>query len=622
MSDELGPLLDAIELAVIASDRNGTITYWSRGATALYGWSAAEAVGQPAVMVMPGDEFRAAATAILTKAAAGTSWRGVFPVRRKDGMRFHARVRLSPQRDHETGEVRGVIGVSEDMTWMHTDEREMADRTERLALALESGRMGTWRWDIASGRIFWDETVERLFGVAPGGFDGTFEAYAALIHPDDRAATLASVEQALASGTEHDIEHRLATTDGRVRWIGGAGRVVTGPDGRPVAMIGVAADITARKEAEAERAALLAAEQRAHENAEAAGERLAFLAAAGELLAQSLDYDETLQLVADLVVSRLADWCTIDLVDNEQGELVRAVVANSSNADPRLATELARVHPDGADSPGGVPTVISTGRAVLYADMTDLVLRATGRDEEQLQVFRLLGATSAVIVPLIARGRTTGALSIVSTRDDRRYGPDDLTLATELARRAAVAIDNARLYAESASVAVTLQRSLLPPQLPQVEHIEIAARYRPAQRGLDIGGDFYDVFPVGANAWCFVMGDVCGKGADAAALTGAVRWTIRAVATHEHDPRRIIMVLNDTLLAEQSHNRFCTIVVAIATRPTRSSSPAAMRWCCTPTGSRRRARGASSTARTGSSSCLAAWIRTRRPRLRKRSRQP
>jgi serine phosphatase RsbU (regulator of sigma subunit) len=217
------------------------------------------------------------------------------------------------------------------------------------------------------------------------------------------------------------------------------------------------------------------------------------------------------------------------------------------------------------DAPGGVPQVIRTRTAALYPEVTDEVLQDRARNPEHLELLRTMDVRSMVVVPLVARGRTTGALGIMSSSSGRRYDADDLTLAMELARRAAIAIDNARVFAERAAVAAALQRSLLPPELPEVAGLEIAARYRPAQRGLDIGGDFYDVFRVANDSWCFVIGDVCGKGADAAALTGAVRWTIRAVATRELDPRRIIHILNETLLAEQSHNRFCTVIVAIAT---------------------------------------------------------
>ena len=565
LTDVLARLLDAIELAVIATDLDGTVTYWSKGAEALYGWSARECIGLPVVGITPALESREVAEQIMADIKSGTGWHGVFPVRRKDGSVFDGRVTLSPMWD-DVGALVGVIGVSEDVTADRQQERDLADRTQRLELALESGRMGTWSWDIASQQVSWDESLELIYGLEPGTFDGNYETYIALIHPDDRALTTASVQRALATGADHEVEHRLAGPAGSSRWIAGAGRVVRAADGTPKGMIGVAADITARKTAERERAALLAAEQRAHASAEQAGERLAFLSAAGEALAATLDYDQTLQQVAEVVVARFADWCTVDLVDDELGTVRRVAVAHSAATGDGLAGELLAMHPRDRHAPWGVPLVIRTGEPALYTEITDAMLQAAATDARHLELLRALGITSMAIVPLEARGRTMGALSVVSSRQDRHYGAEDLTLATELARRAAVAIDNARMFAERAAVAAALQRSLLPPELPHAAGLEVAARYRPGRRGLEIGGDFYDMFPLATGVWCLVMGDVCGKGAEAAALTGAVRWTVRAVATGERDPRRIIKVLNDTLLlTEQSHNRFCTIVVAIAT---------------------------------------------------------
>ena len=118
----------------------------------------------------------------------------------------------------------------------------------------------------------------------------------------------------------------------------------------------------------------------------------------------------------------------------------------------------------------------------------------------------------------------------VSAESGRRFDDDDVLLAEDLARRAAVAVDNARLYSERAQIARTLQDSLLPPQLPTIPGVEVAARYVAAGEGIEVGGDFYDLFDLGTGDWSVVMGDVCGKGADAAALTALARYTLRATA--------------------------------------------------------------------------------------------
>ena len=144
---------------------------------------------------------------------------------------------------------------------------------------------------------------------------------------------------------------------------------------------------------------------------------------------------------------------------------------------------------------------------------------------------------SVIVVPLTARGRTHGTLTLVTAESGRIYGDDDLAFATELARRAATAIDTARLYQDRDQVARTLQRSLLPPDLPDVPGVELAAVYHPAGGGGDVGGDFYDAFETGESGLYLAIGDVCGKGAPAAALTGIARHTVRAAAVRERSPQ-------------------------------------------------------------------------------------
>src|SRR5216684_7891933 len=134
--------------------------------------------------------------------------------------------------------------------------------------------------------------------------------------------------------------------------------------------------------------------------------------------------------------------------------------------------------------------------------------------------------TSALVVPMVARQRTLGAITLVSSTEGRHFDAGDLAKAEELGRRAGLAVDNARLYSERSRVAQTLQASLLPRALPHIPGIELASRFRPAGEGLEVGGDFYDVFPAAGGNWMAVIGDVCGKGAEAAGLTALARYTV------------------------------------------------------------------------------------------------
>jgi len=144
--------------------------------------------------------------------------------------------------------------------------------------------------------------------------------------------------------------------------------------------------------------------------------------------------------------------------------------------------------------------------------------------------------------------------------------PSSVELAQELARRCATAIDNARLYTERSYIARTLQESLLPIELPDIPGVEAAARFRPTGEGNEVGGDFYDMFETGNRGWAVVMGDVCGKGPDAAAVTALARYTLRAAAMRERLPSRSLSVLNEALLRQRNDRRFCTVAYAYIER--------------------------------------------------------
>ena len=171
-------------------------------------------------------------------------------------------------------------------------------------------------------------------------------------------------------------------------------------------------------------------------------------------------------------------------------------------------------------------------------------------DTDRRSALDELGLRSAMIVPLRSRGRTHGVITLATAASDRRFDTSDLAFAGELARRAATAVDTARLYQDRDQVARTLQRTLLPPTLPDIPYAEIAAVYHPAGEGSEIGGDFYDAFETGDGAWTIAIGDVCGKGAAAAAITGLARHTLRAAAFRESSPCAVLERLNRALLRE------------------------------------------------------------------------
>jgi PAS domain S-box-containing protein len=286
-----------------------------------------------------------------------------------------------------------------------------------------------------------------------------------------------------------------------------------------------------------------------------------FLADAGRLLGASLDYATTLRSVAQVAVPSFADWCAVDVLGDD-GSLQRVAVAHVDSDKLELARELTERYPPDPHATTGVPQVIRSGQAELYSHVSDEVLAQAARNQDHLELIRSVGLHSAMIVPLPAWRGALGAMTFVNSESQRAFDEHDLALAEEVGRRAATAMENARLYGERAYIARTLQHSLLPPHLPEIAGLEVAARYRAAGEGNEVGGDFYDLFDTGDARWAVLIGDVCGKGADAAATTALARYTLRAAAMRERRPSRVLEQLNEALLRQRDDRQFCTVAYA------------------------------------------------------------
>jgi PAS domain S-box-containing protein len=340
-------------------------------------------------------------------------------------------------------------------------------------------------------------------------------------------------------GAESVVRFRIRAT-GDERWSAVKATPIRDQSGRVTMAINVIEDITEHKRAElAQR----------------------FLARSGEVLASSLDPDALLAEIANLAVPEIADWCSVE-VASESGVLERKALAHVDPEVRERAIDLSRRYPPDPDAPIGIYQVARSGQPELYPEISDEMLREGAVDEEHYRELAAIGMRSAIIVPMTTRGRTLGTLTFVSGRSGRRFDEQDAELAQELARRCATAIDNARLYRDRAYIARTLQKSLLPVELPDIPGVEVAARFRPTGEGNEVGGDFYDVFETGDRGWTVVMGDVCGKGPDAAAVTALARYTLRAAAMRERLPSRSLAELNEALLRQRDDRRFCTVASA------------------------------------------------------------
>ncbi len=331
--------------------------------------------------------------------------------------------------------------------------------------------------------------------------------------------------------------------------------------------VGVQVDVTARIAAERQREAAFAAErearaeaERARAAAEVAQARLSLLAEATSLLTATLNVDEAMDRLARLAVPLLADWCAVDLVE-DGGPAHRVALAHVDPAGVALIRRADELRPRHL-APGSMTArVLADGEPLMARELTDNHFVGIAYDEEQLDLYRQLECRSAMVLPLRARRQNLGTMTLVTTSlSDRQFAPSDLELAKDLARRAALAVDNARLYTREHEVAEALQRSLLP-VLPDLPGLSLAARYLASSVGAQIGGDWYDVLDLPDGAVGLAIGDVMGHDLSAAAAMGQFRSVLRSYAW-EGDPTSAVLDRLDQLVQGLEMAQLATAVYA------------------------------------------------------------
>jgi Stage II sporulation protein E (SpoIIE)/GAF domain/PAS domain len=293
--------------------------------------------------------------------------------------------------------------------------------------------------------------------------------------------------------------------------------------------------------------------------------RTEFLAEAARVLSSSLDYEETLRNVAALAVPDIADWCAVDLFDSEDRR-VQVAIAHVDPTKLEMAERLRAYQPTQLDPDRGLGKVLRTGEPELVADIPDELLAETAADAKHLELLRAVGLRSALVVPMKVRDRTIGAISLVAAESERRFGVEDVDFAGHIADRAALAVENARLYTERSHIAETLQQSLLPDSLPTIHDWDATALYRPSGAESEVGGDFYDLWPVGED-WIAIIGDVTGKGVEAAALTSLARHTAMEASETSSEPSYILSRV-DAALKRHGELAMCTAIAIRFRGPT------------------------------------------------------
>jgi serine phosphatase RsbU (regulator of sigma subunit) len=290
---------------------------------------------------------------------------------------------------------------------------------------------------------------------------------------------------------------------------------------------------------------------------------LEFLAQLTGTALDAHDHVDLMRRVCTAAVPTLGDWCSLYFVA-ETGEAPEVAFAHVDPEKESYLAELMERYPFDPDA-AGVASVIRSGETEFVPRLTrEVIDEAIASSKlsatEAMPILERLGITSAITVAMRTKRRVVGAMQFVSAESGRHYDRHDVALAEAVAGRLAEALDAAWMSDHQRSVAVTLQKALLPPALPTIPGVNIVARYWPA--GIDrVGGDFYDVFPIGGHEWALVIGDVCGSGPDAAALTAIARHTIRAAARHGAAAEVVIDWLNEAVLQSQ-RDLFCTVCYA------------------------------------------------------------
>jgi PAS domain S-box-containing protein len=570
-------IVESSDDAILSWDRKTTITTWNPAAERLYGYRAAEAIGKPISILIPphraGEEQR-----ILERVFSGERVDHLETERVTMGGRtVDVSLTIAPIREPD-GEIGGASVIARDITERQR-ARERAERLQQVTVEL-------------AGALRPERTVEVLLENALPAL-GADAGAVGLVDADSEQLELVgsvgysdSVAQFERMPLDADLPMTEAVRTGEALWLAGGAELrarypnlTDHPDrwaslaivplvagGAPFGAVALSFRET-REFLRDERAFMLAtAAQAAHAlersrlfaSERRRREQLDFVVEASEVLASSLDVDETLERLAFLAVPRIGDWCAIDLAGDNGGTRNVAV----AHADPdrlALADELRTRYPPDPSSPRGAPNVIRTGRPELFSTIGDELIVEAAVDGEHLRLIRELGMASAMVVPLTARGRTLGAMTLVAAESGHHYTREDLELAQELARHAALAVDNATLYGREHEAAVTLQRALLPASLPSPKGTDVAASYLPAGPGLEIGGDWYDLVETDAGQVAVVVGDVAGRGLAAATIMGRLRTAFRGYMLEGSRPAAAVERL-DALMGDFDEASMVTLV--------------------------------------------------------------
>jgi len=525
---------------VIGMDHHGKVVEFNEAAEQLFGYSREEAIGEElAELIVPEhlrDRHRQGLRRYLeTREKVVIGQRIELPAHTRDERIVPVELTVTRIADSEPPLFTGFL-------------RDVSDRSEverirhHLAEVVRGTQDAVLSKDLNGILTSWNRGAEALYGYTAEEAIGTHVSF---IVPEDHKNEEMRILDRVKRG------ERLETYETeRIRKDGARVDVslTVSPIEHPVLGI-VGASVVARD---------ITAERRRRRAQE-------FLVAATRALDASLDPNRTARTIVQTAVPSVAELCVIDFVRRD-GWIGDSVVAG---ADPEAAAQLEAIRRQSPLDPGGdhpVARVLREGQPMVWPDLTSPEsIAEVAQNDDHRRLMAEAGYRSAAVVPLMARGRTIGGLSFLHAHSHLRYDSADLELLAELGDRAALALDNARLYQERARIARTLQRGLRPPHPADVPGLDIAVIFEAAGEGVDVGGDLYDVLPTEDGCWVLI-GDVAGKGSTAAGVSVALRHSVRGLIRELEEPGEVLVRVNEMLREGTSLNDFATALLMRLTR--------------------------------------------------------
>jgi PAS domain S-box-containing protein len=520
---------------IVGMDHHGAVIEFNAAAERLFGFSREETLGRELAELIVPEELRENHREGLRAYLEGGEGKIIdqrveLPALRKDGTVIPVEVTVTRISGSEPPVFTGFL--------RDTTDRADAERVrQHMAEVVRGTQDAVLSKDLEGIVTTWNPAAERLYGYSAEAAIGRHISF--LIPPDHKNEEQMILDKVRQGERLDTYETERLRADGARIAVALTISQIRSPVHGVIGASVIARDVTAVKR-----------RRQAQD----------FLLAASRLLDSSLDPDRTARTILETAVPELAELCVLDYL-RADGWLGDSIVGG---IDPSAAARLEEIRRASPLNPAGehpVAQVLRAGKPMVWRDLkAPGVVEDVAQNEDHRQLMDDAGYNSAAVVPLIARGRTLGALSFLHAHGDRRYDPDDLEFLAELGERAALVLDNARLYRERAVIAENLQRGLRPPRPAEVPGLGISVVFEAAGEGIEIGGDVFDVLPSEDGCWILV-GDVAGKGSAAAGVSVAVRHSVRGLTREIDEPEEVLARVNELLLAGSSLNDFATAVL-------------------------------------------------------------